>query len=139
MRAPPVRRGLALAGLLLLLAGCKAREEGPPCYPVRGKVLFRGKPAADVDVFFHPAGDADPRAARPHGKTDAAGEFRLTTRRLDDGAPEGEYLVTFFWAAAQDVEEPPDRLQGKYQDPKASRWRVRVKPGDNDLEPFRLE
>jgi hypothetical protein len=127
-----------LACLLLLLSGCRSKE-GTPCHPVRGKVLFRGKPAENVDVFFHPAGEADPKAPRPHGKTDASGEFQLTTRRLYDGAPEGEYLVTFFWASAENVEEPDDRLRRRYQNPRASRWRVKVKPGDNEIEPFRLE
>jgi hypothetical protein len=132
------RRALALV-LALALGGCKARDGGPPCYPVRGTVLYRGQPAANADVFFHPVGAADARAPRPHAKADARGEFRLTTRRLNDGAPEGEYVVTVFWAAAEGVEEPPDRLGGRYANPKTSSLRVRVRPGDNALDPFRLE
>src|SRR4051812_43069835 len=102
MRSVPVGGrgpGQGLARLLLLLTGCGARDEGPPCYPVRGQVLFRGKAAENADVFFHPVDDADARAPRPHGKVDGRGEFRLTTRRLNDGAPAGEYVVTFFWAS----------------------------------------
>ena len=87
MNRAPKGPGLALACLGLLLAGCGPRDQGPPCHPVRGKVLFRGQPAAGVEVFLHPAGLAQDaaRAPRPHGKTEAQGEFRLTTHRLDDG------------------------------------------------------
>jgi hypothetical protein len=139
--APTSKRWVRLVGpgCLLLAVGCAAKDEGPPCHPVRGKVLFRGKPAANVDVYCHPAGAADPKAPRPHGRTDADGVFRLTTRRLDDGAPEGEYTVTFFWASAENVEEPADRLQGRYRDPKSSRFKLRVQPGENDGGEFRLD
>src|SRR5262249_54568095 len=133
--------GAGLACVLVLAAsGCGVKDEGPPVYPVRGQVLFRGTPAAGADVFLHPADGGDPRAApHPHGKADARGQFRLTRRRLDDGAPAGGYVVTIFWAAAENVEEPSDRLQGRYQSPKASKLRVQVKPGDNDLPPFNLQ
>src|SRR3954469_10562460 len=116
--------GKGLPCLVLLLTGCGARDEGPPCYPVRGQVLFRGQPAVDADVFFHPVSEGDGRAPRPHGKVDAHGEFQLTTRRLHDGAPPGEYTVTFFWASADNVEEPSDRLRGRYRNPQTSGWRV---------------
>jgi hypothetical protein len=106
---------------------------------VRGKVFYRGKPAAGVDVYFHPVREQDAKAQRPHGKTDANGEFQLTTRRRNDGAPGGDYQVTFFWAAAENVEEPEDRLKGRYLNPRQSRWLVVVKPGDNEMEPFLLE
>jgi hypothetical protein len=138
MLPPRAWLGLGLA-CLLLLVGCKGKVAEPPCYPVRGKVYYRGKPAAGVDVYFHPAEERDAKAQRPHSKTDANGEFQLTTRRRNDGAPEGEYLITFFWAAAENVEEPEDRLKGRYLNPRQSRWRVAVKPSTNEVDPFLLD
>ena len=137
MRALPARAGLLLS--LLLLVGCgKAKETGPVCYPTKGKVLFGGKPAAKVDVYFHPATPTNPQAPHPHAKTDANGEYQMTTRLLADGAPEGEYIATFFWPSAEDVEEPTDRLQGRYSRPEKSKNRVAVKPGVNEIPPFDL-
>jgi hypothetical protein len=128
-----------LACLFLSLLGCKAKDKGPPCYPVRGKVLYRGEAAANVDVYFHPVGAGSERAQRPHGRTNAQGELELTTRRRGDGAPEGEYRVTFFWAEAENVEEPADRLGGRYRDPATSAFRIQVRPEENKIDPFNLQ
>ncbi len=124
---------------LVVLAGCGAREEGPPLFPVSGKVLFKGEPAAGAQVYFHPPGPADSKKLRPHGKADAKGVFRLSTRRSEDGAAEGEYTVTIVWPVAPDTDDSPDRLKGRYQQAQYSRIRVRVKSGDNQLDPFDLK
>jgi hypothetical protein len=62
----------------------------------------------------------------------------------DDGAPEGEYAVTIVWPAEQDPKKqfdntPPDRLKNRYNDTKKSKWQIRVRPGDNGLDPFEVD
>ncbi len=77
--------GLGLA--LLLIVGCGRGT--PLTMPVKGIVTFQGSPLAEADVAFTPEG------GRPAtGKTDAAGQFRLTTFRTNDGAMIGQHIVT---------------------------------------------
>ena len=56
--------------------------------------------------------------ATPQAVTDTNGEFHLTSYNADDGAPDGDYVVTIEWRERtglmkQDF-EGPDRLGGAY-------------------------
>ena len=135
------------AGVLgcLLLSSC---QRGVTAYPVRGQVLVGGKPAVGATVVFHPADAADPRALRPAGVVQEDGSFTLrsydpqTCPTPMDGAPAGEYLVTVNWLPPDYAEYRnvlPDKLNGRYVDPKTSGLRATVKPEPNDLPPFRLD
>lgn len=70
------------------LTGCGGAAERP--VPVAGKVLLGGKAVEGAVVTFHSKGGG--RSAS--GRTDAEGNFKLTTIKTDDGAPPGEYTVT---------------------------------------------
>ena len=127
-----------------LAAGCA--DVGPKrvaVYPVAGKVLFNGQPAERAMVVFHPLGANDPRALRPLATVAADGTFRLTTYTTGDGAPEGEYAVTITWPGGPPPKDPddppPDRLKGRYANPAKSPWKVTVKPGPNEVEPFNVQ
>jgi hypothetical protein len=130
---------LALAIGAALLASC-ARNQRKPVFPVRGQVLIDGKPAAGATVFFYPV-EADPEAVAPYGVVDAHGSFTLTTYLTFDGAPAGEYVVTVRCPGPpqrpQD-EQGPDRLKGRYQEPKTSTLRATVEKKPNDLPPVQL-
>ena len=72
------------------------------------------------------------------------------------GAPAGKYAVLIQWRTkveGADAPKPapkkgrravvtdkpdgvPDRLEGRYMNAEKSPFRVEVKPGENDLEPF---
>jgi hypothetical protein len=39
----------------LVCSGCGARRDWKPVYPVRGQVLYQGKPAGAARVVLHPA------------------------------------------------------------------------------------
>jgi len=57
--------------------------------PVKGTVTFQGSPLAEADVAFTPEG------GRPaSGRTDAAGQFALTTFKTNDRAMIGQHIVT---------------------------------------------
>jgi hypothetical protein len=109
---------------------------------VAGTVLVKGKPAAGVTVTFHPKFDMGAVKFTPSAVTGKDGRFTLSTAAAGDGAPPGDYAVTFELLRGgadkmgRDVEV--DAWKGKYGDP-AKGPAVTVKAGDNALDPFRLD
>ena len=79
--------GWALS-LCVLVPGCGQPSIG--AIPVKGTVLVDGKPMEGVMVIFHP--DQGERAAS--GRTNANGEFKLTTELSNDGALPGSYKIS---------------------------------------------
>jgi hypothetical protein len=130
---PAARRRLTLAlGLALALAlpACSRSDGRIKVYPVHGKVLVKGKPPVEAIVRFHPA---DGNTSDPHwihGQVDGEGRFALSTYVTGDGAPAGEYVVTIEWNERSGPLKTeftgPDRLKGRYKDPKTSKIRFRV-------------
>jgi 5-hydroxyisourate hydrolase-like protein (transthyretin family) len=106
-------------------------------------VLLKGKPAAGVKVTFHPKFDMGAVKFTPSGLTDKNGRFTLSTAAPSDGAPPGEYAVTFelpqVTADKVGREIEVDAWKGKYGDPATDRWKVTIRNGENDLEPFKLD
>ena len=76
-------RPVWIAGALLF-AGC-----GAGLVPVEGTVLLEDQPLADAQVLFLPKAGGRPAT----GKTNAEGQFTLTTNKPDDGVKPGEYQV----------------------------------------------
>lgn len=132
---------LALTALMSVMAGCQ-KVDKVPAHPVRGSVMYKGKPAAGVVVVLRPVAG---QAARPSSGTTAAdGTFRISTFSLDDGAPAGEYVVTLTWPrtqtdAASGDELTEDLLKGRYSDPAKSARKITVRDGENVLDPFNFD
>ena len=111
---------------------------------MHGKVLYQGQPAKGWRVAFYPLSEQGKLKFAPSAVTDDKGEFRLRSYSPGDGAPLGEYAVTFQWPQHVNTGDEPepvpevDQLQGRYSDPRTSRLKVVVHEGDNALEPFRL-
>jgi len=87
-------RLLLLAGIVLSTAifGCNGdggRSSGPPVYPVTGVVKVKGQPVVGADIVF----SLKNGSGSSFGRTDAAGKYELTTRKSNDGALPGDYLV----------------------------------------------
>jgi hypothetical protein len=138
--------GLCFLGLLAF-TGCGDGKIAR--YPVNGKVLVDGKPAAGAMVIFCPIeGSEQLMRERPIGFAGPDGSFQLTTFALNDGAPAGEYKVIARWAAnspnpqgnADDERRrtPPDALRGKYFNLDSTPLTATVTKGTNDLPPFEL-
>jgi hypothetical protein len=130
-------------------------------YPVSGQVLLNGQPLAGALVALHPVGEMDVAlpSVRPNGRTGPDGTFVLTTYETHDGAPPGEYAVIVechpaagpapgrpgaqgYGTGKPDAEpkyEAPDRLGGRYRDPRHSGLRVRLAPEPTVLPPFHLK
>src|SRR5438046_1554247 len=86
-------RMLVIALALTLLAGCQR----PVIAPVKGRVACDGKPVVDAYLIFDPVAkdDADREPGKPAtGKTNAAGEYVLSTYKPYDGALVGSHTVT---------------------------------------------
>ena len=132
--------------LAVLICGACADDGRKPLSPVEGQVFFEGKPAEGAMVILHPLEKDLPE--RPLGNVDQDGAFKLTTYNLNDGAPPGNYAATVIWmketeyrGVVESVEEVPSSvnlLPARYADPKASKLRVEIKEGANQLEPFHL-
>ena len=138
-RTPPARlllRGL-LAGVLLLGAACSGRKTA---YPVTGKVLFEGRPAAGAVVQFHPLDAADGAPVAPLGEVGPDGTFRLTTYAHADGAPAGRYAVTVSWGVPSRGGDGFDRIlvPARYLSPATSKLTAEVPAQATELPPFRL-
>jgi hypothetical protein len=130
---------MALVLVTLMLPACgKGRKT---VYPVRGRILVDGKPAPDAVVKFHPTFE-DPDRVMPFGQAGAEGNFVISSYVNGDGAPVGEYILTFEWrersGLLKDNFEGPDRLKGRYYDPKKSTFRVTVDKKPQELPPFEL-
>jgi hypothetical protein len=154
--SPPRWRWLALVPALF----CLSCSGGPKLNPVKGKVLYKGNPIAGAVVVFHLKGADDLKAVPPTGVTrdvpkveteeglvlsEEYGTFTLTTGQKE-GAPAGEYVVTITWPKPNREEgkmsitpiETSDQLKGAYANP-AKGFKVEIKNGDNQLEPFNLK
>ena len=80
------------AGLVgLMLCGCG----GPQMAPVKGRVMFNGKPVKSAAVTFSPAGAAGQKETGKPGTgfTDEDGNFQLSTFSNYDGALVGNHAV----------------------------------------------
>lgn len=135
-----MRRKLVLLCLSGLLAcGCGSGRK--PVFPITGKVLVNGKPAAHAMVVFHPVGENGPDVVKPRGKVETDGSFTLTTYDGNDGAPAGDYQVTVEqWLSSGKADEgPSNRLPARYAKPDTSGLTAKVNPTPNTLEPFALK
>ena len=132
----------ALPAFALLLAGCGGGDAGPTIHPVSGKVLVDGRPAAKAQVTFHPS-PGQTAGMIPMAEIAADGSFRPSTRMSGDGAPAGDYTLTILWPEFKldhgEEVAGPDRLGGRYNDPRKSGLKVIIKAGENSLPPIELK
>jgi hypothetical protein len=134
-----------LAALTLAVTGCGTDDTyvGVPVVPVEGTVTFRGKPVKGALVALHPLGAAHRAAApNPRATVQDDGRFRLSTYTHDDGAPEGDYVVTVQWFRTVnrlgDMGPGPNVLPPKYAKPESSDITVTVMAGANQLPTIAL-
>jgi hypothetical protein len=132
------RRAFPLFAVFLLSAtGCwLPRLDRATTYPVSGRLFIRGVPAVNARIELRAVDDKELDLLRPHAIAQADGLFRLTTFATDDGAPPGRYALTVTWPAPPKKRfdpEGPDRLKGRFADPRRPMSTVLITPGDNEL------
>ncbi len=130
---------------LLTLALCcscsEPRDYGKKTVPVTGEVFVDGSPAATVSVTFHNLQGTDQQLTTVTAAyTKEDGKFAASTFEEGDGAPEGEYAVTFSWGEYDVISRSmgPDKLKKKYSDPKKSEFKITVS-GDKPIDMGRIE
>lgn len=129
--------------VVVVLTSC-SQKSPMAVYAVRGTVLYKNKPATGAWVVFHPLENVDTGRPLPLATVEADGSFRLSTYKLHDGAPPGRYAVTVLWPSDAVKGEDgtpmgPDRLKGRYADPKNTPLQVELRAAPNELEPFHLK
>ncbi|VTS06907.1 hypothetical protein [Tuwongella immobilis] len=132
--------GILLVGMLLTVGCQDSLPPRDPVVPVSGSVRFQGAAVAGGAITFHPAQSVEnPRATRSLGSIDKDGNYQLTTYDTHDGAPPGEYVVTIYWPGKLPAGSPigevgPDRLKGKYANPKTTKLKATVKDSPNTID-----
>lgn len=138
-----------LCAPLLFVVGCGSGRI--PTYPVSGTVVVDSRPAEGAIVIFCPVSTSkELEHLRPAGKTDAAGNFKLTTFVPGDGAPASDFKVLVKWPAATPAGDDrenrpgaankgPDRLKGKYYNQDTTPLTATIQKGSNNLPPFELK
>lgn len=134
MLLPELRTAASLiliGGLSLIMTGCKQEQQGGPrvkTVPIKGGVLVDGKPAAGLKVECHLV-TPDPNFPYiPGAITDAEGRFEIATYEGGDGAPPGDYKLTFVWGEMNLLSRTyqGDKLKKKYADPLKSETSLKV-------------
>jgi hypothetical protein len=116
----PVSLTLRIAVALAVVGlGACGSSKFPTTYAVKGKILVDGQPAKECQVAFNRTSGGDPAfPVTPNAVTDDKGEFQLTSYYANDGAPEGEYVVTIEWRERSGITKAEfkgtDRLGGDY-------------------------
>jgi len=131
---------LSLSVFVAGLLGCGLTPSGQPrVYPVRGKVLFQGRPVTGGVVIYEleSGHSAELKSSerngplRGTGRIEADGSFRLMAFPGAEGVPAGSYKVgisslpprteaNLLEAAASAKKGNPDVLRGRYADPGTS-------------------
>ncbi len=125
-----------IAFVMIGAVGCQTN--GPRLYPVTGQVTVNGQPIALIRVQFRHTDQSLPGNLKmPVGITDASGMFALSTFGDNDGAVEGEYVVTFEWLSSNDL-GAWDKFGGRFANPNRSTFKIRIEPKRNTLAPFEL-
>ncbi len=132
--------GLLLGGLISsVLTGCGGgREPWEKVYPVKGEIVFKGKPLKDAELSFHPLDDIVPETVRPWARTNETGEFVLSTYNQGDGAPAGRYKVTavhheIVVSKGGGMGVKPNNLPKKYASKETTDWIVEIADGETIL------
>ena len=135
---PRAGKALAVAALALCVSACGGKQR-LPVFPVRGKVFFQGKPAAGAVVVLNRVGQTDPTAVLPQGTVGTDGTFQVSTYGKNDGAPAGDYAVSFVWLLTNSKTESEwTPLPRRYMVPGQSGVRVTVNEKVNELQPLQL-
>ena len=132
----------SLAAVLALACGSCANKNN--IYPVSGKVTYKGSPASGATVFFHRQRGDTMNDHMIMGIVQEDGSFELVCGSLGKGAPPGEYDVLIEWkrVSGQSKGRPqhgPDKLKGRYADPKRPLLHAIVEAKATNLPPVELK
>ncbi|WP_165071435.1 peptidase associated/transthyretin-like domain-containing protein [Paludisphaera rhizosphaerae] len=136
----PTNRLVLVVFISAAVVGCAGEGiSAPRTVPTSGTVMFKGKPVAGVKVTLHPKFNM---TFTPNGMTGQDGRFVLSTAAPMDGAPPGEYSVTFellkTGADKRGLDTEFDVWKGKHANPDTGP-KATVGSSETTLEPFLLD
>ncbi|HEX3601939.1 MAG TPA: hypothetical protein VHU84_17430 [Lacipirellulaceae bacterium] len=121
--------------------GCSKSDSHVPVNPVAGAIQFRGQPVEGAFVSLHPK-NAIEGIPQPRASVAKDGTFTVSTFNGNDGAPEGDYIVTVQWYKpvrhGDDLVGGPNVLPAKYASPRTSDVTIHVAADENHLPPIQL-
>ena len=128
---------MTLALVILSFPGCSdPRPNEKQVYKIEGTVSVDGKTVGEIQVALHDtAGPDNKQPTYPQGFTNQDGTIRISTYAEGDGAPKGEYKVTFGWQEYNVMSRSysgPDKLNKKYSDPKTTPFSLSLGPGKSN-------
>lgn len=137
------------ASMLMMAIGCGAPaiedyQVFDDLVPVKGQVLYKGKPIQDASIRLYPAGKstADGVPARVAAVSDVEGRFELFTFRPEgkgQGAPIGDYRVTVSWVGPtaglpqEKLDSLKELIPAKYINPRTSPIEVQIAAGQSEI------
>ncbi|MFO1005391.1 MAG: hypothetical protein U0929_05510 [Planctomycetaceae bacterium] len=113
-----------------------------PTSPVTGTVLVDGKPVGMIRVVANDMSDPPRTISSPSAFTDNEGKFKLRTFREDDGAPDGEYNLTFQYGTMNLImgrDYKGDKFKGKYSKKDDSKFKLKVEGKPVDMGTIELK
>jgi hypothetical protein len=106
--------------------GCSKKNSlGAPTYPVRGQVLVDGVATPGVTIMFVPKDGQNIQTAS--GRSDEQGRYVLGTAASNDGAMEGDYIIT--------VQKTQTEASGMTRDQTASFMQNSYRPDSDETAP----
>lgn len=132
---------------LIIIVGCSKKKQLEIIH-VKGKILLRGgdgttSPMNGARIVFNPISNEDLFSVFPAATANQDGSFQIGTLAKEDGAPEGDYIVTIQWkekvVPQHDVfgkgpmDHGPDLLNDAYSNRSRSPLKVKINKGQ-DLE-----
>lgn len=148
MRTNELRHVRSMVAILLLstivITGCgKAPSPWEIAHPIKGKVLFKGKPVANADISLFPLDESVPDSVRPRAKSGEDGTFVVWTYAEGDGAPAGSYKMTIVRnevaISKGAVVAKPNDLPKRYSQLATTDLLVEVVPGQVEIEAIELK
>jgi hypothetical protein len=139
-----LRAGLFVFAIALAsLTGCGSADSSRvPVHPASGAIQFRGKPVSGAFVSLHPKGGNNTGAPSPRATVGPDGTFALSTYEGQDGAPEGDYVLTVQWykpiRQGNELVGGPNVLPPKYSSANTSDLLVKIAAGENQLKPIHI-
>ena len=128
--------------LTTVVSGCsKPADDRIKTYPITGEIVVDGKPAASLPITLHRVNGIDPQHPTvSSAMTDENGKFSVSTYEANDGAPVGEYILTFSWGELNrlSMQYEGDKLKGRYSTPETSKFRVKVEDKPIDMGKIEL-
>lgn len=139
MRKPHLVMMFVLGVACFGIPGCGDKHPNEKkVFKIKGTVTVDGKPVPEIQVkLIDVIGVDTKQPTYPQGFTDAEGKLRISTYEEGDGAPGGDYKVTFEHKEYNVMSRSwsgPDKLNNKYNDPKTTPFSISIGDGrPNDL------